>query len=171
MRWDISGGPLPPGLPYADAITTAFEEANLSPMFGYAIAAEESIKLEVAGEIPSAASVIGGSGGYGLFQGTPAASGIALPENWQDPLTNARYAVQYWFNDPDQGGFPFWVAPPYNELGTNLIRCVAASYNAGRQGAIDGHDRGNVDMNTYGGNYAARVLANYLRLCAGQAPW
>jgi len=177
-RWGISGGPLPSGLPYADAIQTAFEEANLSPMFGYAEGSEESIKLEVSGYLveaygagTTAANVVSTSGGYGLFQLTPSASGIALPENWQDPLVNARFAVEHWFNAAAQGGFPYWTAAPFDFEGTTLIKCVAASFNAGLGGAMRGHEEGDVDTYTENGNYGQRVVDAYLKLITGKVPW
>ena len=171
MRWSISGDPVPDHLPYADGINRAFMEANFSPMFGYAVATEESIRGQIIGLWPDAATVVSPDGGYGCFQCTPSTSGFALPENWQDPYVAAQFAIAHWFNTSSQGGFPFWVNEPYNLTGDDLIRCVAASYNAGRQGAIDGHSIGNVDLNTENGNYATRVLSNYHKLAQGKAPW
>lgn len=170
-RWGIAAGPLPAGLPYADAITQAFEEADLSPLFGYAVATEESIRGEVRGWWPSAVLVISPDGGYGLFQPTPSTSGIALPANWQDPLVNARNAVKNWFLTTEQGGFPLWTAPPYTLEGDALAKCVGASYNGGVGAAELSYGEGNVDARTTGHDYGARVLANMAALAAGRAPW
>lgn len=165
MRWGISGDPVPDNLPYAHAINRAFMAANLSPLFGYAVASVETISGEVNGSW-NAATVISGDGGHGLFQLT-----FAYPHNWQDPEANAAFAVDNWFTKAEAGGFPLWTAPPYNLTGEPLVKCVAASWNAGPAQAIQGHDEGDVDKYTAGGDYGERVLQNYLKLAQGKAPW
>ena len=51
----------------------------------------------------------------------------------------------------------------------DLVRAIAASFNAGIGGAAEGHAIGNVDAYTTNG-YAARALQNYQNLLRGVTP-
>ena len=55
-----------------------------------------------------------------------------------------------------------WVSQ-YGFSDNTLIRCTAASYNAGVAGAEDGHTQGDVDLYDTD-NYGARALSVYLSI-------
>lgn len=163
MRWGISGRSLPAdqALRYLEPITDACAAFNFPPCFAYAIAWRESISGEVAGTWPSAATVVSGDGGHGLFQLTS-----FVPTGWSDALTNAHAALQY------------WLVPNVNSLydhfslsGDQLIKAAADAFNRGygavQQSLKSGQDP---DIGSAGGNYGSDVLAKYQRLIDGQAP-
>ena len=159
MRWGVSGALIPAGLPYQDIIRNACLPVDFPPCFAYAIAVNETIAGQVRGAW-NAASVISGDGGHGLFQLTS-----WVPPDWEDPSRNAFYAVRDWLL-PD-------AIRAFQELrvtGGDLVRVVAASFNAGWGNMMAGHRLGDVDTYT-SDHYAARVLANYERLIAGQSPF
>jgi len=159
MRWGISGRPIPEGLPYADAITLACFAPQLPPCLAYAIAAIETIGGEVNGSW-NAATVISADGGHGLFQLTS-----YVPEGWATPLTNASCAVADWLEPDAQRGFQ-----ELGMVGDNLVRVVAACFNAGWGGMMAGHRIGDVDRFTTH-RYAERALGKFHKLMAGQSPF
>ena len=151
MRNGIVAGTLDPALPFAAEITWAATQADFSPLLAYAIKWNETAAL------PDAATVVSADGGHGLMQLTS-----AFPPNWADPYANALYAIDN-FLEPAE---TYWAA----ELqGEDLVRAIAAEYNAGRSAAIHAHAAGDIDAATTN-NYAARALATYLRLCQGEPP-
>jgi len=159
MRWGVSGKPIPSGLPYEATIRDACFVSGFPPCLAYAIASVETIGGEVAGSW-NAATVISADGGHGLFQLTS-----YVPPGWDVPETNARYAMLDWLV-PD-------ATRVFQELrlsGDNLVRAVAAAFNAGWGGMMSGHRLDDVDRFTTN-HYAARVLANYHKLVAGQSPF
>lgn len=156
MRWGLAGGPIPQHLPYAAQIQSACEDRNFSPLLAYAIAWRETIRGEVDGNW-TAATVVSGDGGHGLFQLTS-----SYPPDWADPSANATYALDR-FLIPDA---TYWVTRT-SIRGDDLVRCLAASFNAGLGGAWAGHEKGNVDLYTTD-NYAADVLRQYQRLATGE---
>jgi hypothetical protein len=140
---------------------TAIEEACLdvmSPALAYAIAMHESIRGEIDDHW-TAATVVSRDGGHGLFQLTS-----SWPENWEDPAANARFAVAMYL----EPAFAFWTTY-YHLEGADLVRAIAAEFNAGRSNALAGHHAGNVDLYTTD-NYAAAVLALYTRLVDSPEP-
>ena len=105
--------------------------------------------------LADAATVISDDGGHGLLQLTS-----SYPANWADPYANVLYAIDNFLRSAET----YWSA----ELqGNNLIRAIAAEYNAGRSQAIAGHEAGNVDLYTTN-SYGQRALDMYLRLLAGK---
>ena len=88
----------------------------------------------------------------------------SFPENWDDPIANVDFAIEH-FIEP---ALNYWHGLQ-RYSGDDLIRLVAATYNAGLGGAIKGHEAGNVDLYTTDG-YAGAVLGFYQKLSAGLAP-
>lgn len=172
MRNGLSAGPLKPGLLYGEPIqAAALKPPTFSPELLYAIAWRETIRGQVQGLWPSALTVVASDNGCGLCQVTPAEW---WPEwlhadwaevDWRDPEQNAAFAVEQ-FLEPAE---TFWVTDQGMQ-GLDLARCIAAEYNCGRSQALFGHQQGNVDRYTTGGNYAADVCLNYTRLVNGQRP-
>jgi hypothetical protein len=151
MSGNLSGRSLSTTMPYAVAI----EEACLtvmSPPLAYAIAQHESIEGELNGKW-IAHEVVSDDGGHGLFQLTS-----SYPDDWIEPSANARYAVAH-FLEP---AYEFW-STYYHLEGGDLVRAIAAEFNAGRSAALAGHHAGNVDLYTTD-HYAEAVLAIYTRL-------
>jgi hypothetical protein len=158
MIYDISGRPIPKTLPYAATIQAPCVELGFSPCLAYAIAWRESISGEVHGTW-NAATVLSGDGGHGLFQLTS-----TFPEGWDDENINVRYALSN------------FLIPALHQFarrglrGEDLIRLVAASFNAGESAAWEAHLAGNVDLATTGNDYSTCVLASYGRLVKGEDP-
>lgn len=152
MRNGIASGPLPAGLPFGEQIAAACSiTPTFSPLVAYAIKFNETADLD------DAATIISGDGGHGLFQLTS-----SYPEGWADPYVNALYAIDEFLLPAET----YWA----HELqGDDLVRAIAAEFNAGRTQAIEGHEKGNLDLYTTNG-YAARALATYIKLCAGLTP-
>jgi hypothetical protein len=158
MKWGIMSGNLDQSLPYAIPITYVCKNADFPIAFAYAIAWHESIQGEVNGKW-TASTVVSGDGGHGLFQLTS-----SYPEDWSNALANTEWALDE-FLLPDVA---VWV----NEFGLSgepLIKCVAASFNAGLGGAEAGHARGDVDLYDTD-HYGARVLAIYQNIIATGRP-
>jgi hypothetical protein len=88
----------------------------------------------------------------------------SYPANWADPQTNIDYAVENYILP----AWAYWRAT-YGYQGDDLVRCIAAEYNAGRGGAEQGHAEGDVDLYTTN-HYADRCLMEYKALVAGQMP-
>ena len=157
MPGGISGGPLAADLLYAAAVTSG-SGSIFSPLLAYAVAFRETIRGELAG-LWNAASVISGDGGYGLMQLTS-----SHPSDWIDPSANVRYAIATFLYP----AYDFWWGE-MKFVGSDLVRGIAAEYNAGRGQALAGHAAGDLDTYTTDG-YAADVLAQYTRLCAHLSP-
>jgi len=154
MRNGLAAGPLPAGLLYGPVIQAACEIApTFSPEVAYAIAENETIIGEKNGKW-DAATVVSADGGHGLFQLTS-----SYPSDWADPAKNAEYAVEHFLLPAET----FWAN--MGMQGDDLVRCIAAEFNAGRGGALSGHSQGDVDKYTTN-HYAARALANYQALCS-----
>jgi hypothetical protein len=158
MRWGISGEPVSETLLYAVPINDAGIKQGFPPTLAYSIAWIESIQGEVNGKW-NAATVQSADGGWGLFQLTS-----FHPDNWQDPYVNAHFAIQDWLL-PDA---IYWFRH-YEYTGNDLIRCVAASFNAGLNGALKGHAEGDVGKYTTD-RYPDRALAVYEKLVATGKP-
>jgi hypothetical protein len=161
LLYDISGVSIPklnPALPYATTIQAPCLEHGFPPCVAYAIAWRESISGEVHGSW-NAATVLSGDGGHGLFQLTS-----EFPEGWDDEDINVRYALSN-FLIPDLHQFA-----RRGLRGDDLVRLVAASFNAGATAAWEAHLTGNVDLATTGNDYSACVLETYQRLVKGLAP-
>jgi hypothetical protein len=170
VRNGISAGPLPDGIKYGAPIQKAGDDYDYSPVVCYAIADIETISVEdwIEATWPgrTAATVITGNGvddpyGYGMFQETPETSGNQLPVNWEDPYVACTFAIKMHLARAEA----FWVG--IVGPGEPLVRCIAAEYNAGRSGALEGHHAGDVGMytTTSGGvSYPDRVLAVYRSL-------
>lgn len=153
MRWNIAGKDIPETLLYGREINRAAHMADCPPALLYAVCYHETIVLEVAGKI-NAATFVADDNGHGLAQLT---SWWPNP-GWDQPLTNAFYAAKDWLMED---------APKWFRLcgftGETLVRCVAASYNAGFGNAWKGHLNGNVDEYDTD-NYGAAVLKIYQSL-------
>ncbi len=151
MHGNLSGRSLSTKLRYGVEIESACL-AVMSPPLAYAIAMHESIQGELNDKW-TAATVVSDDGGHGLFQLTS-----SYPDDWIDPGANARYAVAH-FLEP---AYEFWTTY-YHLEGDDLVRAIAAEFNAGRSAALAGHHAGNIDLYTTD-HYAEAVLAIYSRL-------
>jgi len=147
MKNGIVGEPLPNGLAYGVEIEAACDAHDFSPMLAYAIKMNETAATDPP-------TIVSGDGGHGIFQLTS-----SYPPNWADPAANAAYAVAH-FLAP---AYNYWAARGYN--GDDLIKLVAATYNAGLGATITAHDAGDVDAATTD-DYGARAVANYHTLLA-----
>lgn len=150
MKDGISGAPLPAEFPYKSIIEQVCFENDCSPCLVGAI------KINETG-LTDPPDVVSADGGHGLMQLTS-----SYPPDWADPEANFRYAVQNFI-------LPAWTYWNTSLQGDDLVRAIAASYNAGIGGAQNGHDQGNVDLYTTN-NYGARALANYTSLVGGTIP-
>jgi len=158
MQFGIEAGIIPSHLPYSSPIQEACQAADLSPALAYGIAFRESIRGELAG-LWTAATVVSGDGGYGLFQLTS-----SYPKNWDQPRANADWALSQFIKP----ALTFFSAQGLT--GEALIRCIAAAFNAGLETAWEAHNNGNVDACTTGCDYAADVFAIYSAIIAGRTP-
>jgi hypothetical protein len=159
MIFGISGAPIPATLPYASNVTAACIQGDMPPCFVYAIAWRESISGELEGLWPNASTVVSTDNGHGLMQLTS-----SWPDNWAIPTANAEYAIDEFILP----AIRYWHGLQQFS-GDDLVRLVAATYNAGLGNAIKGHEAGNVDLYTTN-NYAAGILANLKALVAGLKP-
>lgn len=151
MRNGIVATPLDLSLQCAQQINAACIAGDFFPYVAFAIKWNETANL------PDAATVVSGDGGHGLFQLTS-----SFPLNWADPYENALYAVDEFLKPAER----YWA----HELqGDDLVRAIAAEFNAGRTQAIEGHERGNLDLYTTN-NYAARALVTFHKLLDGIGP-
>jgi len=155
MRNGIEAASLSPALPYAAPINEACARLNAtqSPLLCYAIAYRETIVEFGSGS----AAVVSDDGGHGLFQLT-----ASFPDNWQSAYVNACYAIDEFITPAEV----FWAKEVQGE---DLVRCIAAEFNAGRSAALRGHEEGNVDAYTTNG-YAEAVLGYYQNLVTRGAP-
>ena len=151
MRWNLYSGNLNPTLPYASEVTSASIVTNIPTCLLYAICWHESIQGEINGSW-IAATVVSADGGHGLGQLTS-----SYPENWDDPYSNACWAATYYIIPAAE----YWVNQ-VTDPGA-LVKCIAATYNAGLGNAIAGHAQNNVDLYTTN-NYGAVVETIYFNL-------
>lgn len=158
MRWNILSEPLNRDLPYVVPISDACFTSNTPALLAYAIAWRETISGEKNGSW-EASSVVSPDGGHGLFQLTS-----SFPPSWPDPYDNALYACDNYIV-PDA---VYWYRK-YGYSGETLVRCVAASFNAGIQGAEEGHAVGDVGKYCTG-DYVEAVLGFYKKLVATGSP-
>lgn len=163
MRWKISGLPLPVGFPFRNEITEACDRVDAPPCLVGAIKLNETGMSTNAAElqdgcVPGTEKMPDGSdAGHGIFQ-----LSSSWPSDWNNPLANAVYAVRV-FIVP---AITFWYSA-HGYTGDDLVRCVAASYNAGISAAWVGHLEGSVDAFTTD-DYAQRCLAHFQMLVAGR---
>jgi hypothetical protein len=156
--YGLSGAPVPSTLPYAGYINRACDVENFPPAFAYAIAWRETISGEGSSQW-TAATVVSSDGGHGLYQLT-----ASYPDDWQDPRANCEYAIDEFLRP----AVSYWHGLE-GYSGDDLVRLVAATFNAGLGNARAGHGAGNVDLYTTQ-NYAAGVLAIYKALIATGKP-
>ena len=115
------------------------------------------------GQGPTTENDISGDGGHGIMQLTS-----SYPNDWQDPATNIAYAIEH-FIVP---AWNYWAnanAFSAAQQGEALVKCIAATYNAGLGNVQEGFERGNVDLYTTN-NYGERAVANYAALVGGTIP-
>lgn len=157
MKDGIISGLIPIHCPYAWPIQHAAERLDSSAFLAYSIASVETIDGELAG-LWNAATVVSPDGGHGLFQLT-----ASFPDNWQTPLANALWAIDTFINP----SWIYWSNVSSVFRGDNLVRAVAAEFNAGRNNAIAGHAHGEIGRYTTksdGVTYDYRVLDRYHKL-------
>ncbi|MGD0053355.1 MAG: hypothetical protein ABSD03_16240 [Vulcanimicrobiaceae bacterium] len=180
MRNGIVAGTLPAGLHYSAQIQAAADQRNFSAELLYAIGWVEIIATEISGWIAevypgmTAATLISTKSpppGYGAFQETPETSGNELPANWQDVTVAALFAIDHHLAE----AWTFWATQGLE--GDDLVRAIAAEFNAGRGGAERGHAAGDIGLDTthevvngVSTSYSDRVLAAYTSLVAGKEP-
>lgn len=151
MKDGISGAALPAGFPYKPIIEKVCFENDCSPCLVAAI------KMNETG-LDDPPDIVSGDGGHGLMQLTS-----SYPSNWADPYANFQYAVQNYITP----AWAFWVGEGLQ--GGDLVRAIAAEYNAGRGGAEEGHAEGDIGKYTTD-HYDQRCLSNYLALIGGTIP-
>ena len=145
MRNGIFGTSLDLSIRFAREITAACAATDWFP---YVVAA---IQQNETSALPNAATIVSPDGGHGVMQLT-----ATYPENWADPYANILYAIEHFLKPAEA----YWCG---HVQGEDLVRAIAAEYNAGRGNAILGHKAGNLDLYTTD-HYAARALQAYLRL-------
>jgi hypothetical protein len=152
MQYGISGAALPGGLDYGAIVESVCEELDVAPLLVYAIKMNETSPSDPP-------DIVSPDGGRGIMQLTS-----SYPLDWADPRSNVAWAVEV-FIEPALAYWSSWdsVGGPFS--GNDLIRLVAASYNAGLLDAIAWHEAGDVDSGTTR-RYGERALANYLQLLA-----
>ena len=150
MKDGISGAPCPNALPYAQIINSLCIARNFFPCLVGAIKMTET----GLGSGPATENDISADGGHGIMQLTS-----SYPDDWADPTANITYAIDH------------FLVPAYNDWrttlqGDDLVRAIAATYNAGLGNAQAGHAQGNVDLYTTN-DYGARALAHEQALVLG----
>jgi hypothetical protein len=162
-RNGIVATPLDLSLPIAKQINAACLTADFFPYVLFAIKKNESgnsidgSMLQYGADPVTGLLPDGTNAGRGLFQLTS-----SWPPHWEDPYVSALYAIDEFLEPAEM----YWS----NELqGNDLVRAIAAEYNAGRRQAIAGHEAGDIDRYTTN-HYAARALTTYLALLNGEVP-
>jgi hypothetical protein len=150
MRNGIVATSLDLSMPFAQQINA---RCSADDWFPYVVAA---CQKNETGSRPDAATVISGDGGHGVMQLT-----ASYPDDWADPAANIDYAIMQFLKPAED----FWAA---QFQGEELVKAIAAEYNAGRGKVLQGHEEGDLDKYTTEG-YGARALATYEKLCAGEA--
>lgn len=160
MIYGIVGKDVPIQHAYAIPINKACGELGFSPLVAYAVANRETIRGERQGQW-NASKVISGDGGFGLLQLTS-----WVPDNWQDPYTNAHWAVVRWLL-PSMHHY----AVNHSLSGDQLIIAIADAFNAGEGRVCKACEQGqSLDSVTTGGNYGKDVLTCYHALLSGNPP-
>ena len=157
MKYGISGTHLPANFPFAVTFNMIAGTKGFFPCVLGAVAWEETLKVLTPAQ---AMPYISSDNGHGIFQLTD-----SWPKDWQVPSSSAAYAC----DDYLLPALKQWTTQTTLQ-GDDLIRAVAATYNAGWQNAWDGHLNGNVDEYTTNQDYGTRVLADYHTLVAGLIP-
>lgn len=159
----ISGASLPVGFPLRDAITAACAKRNFPPCFAGAVKLNETELSTDPGELEEGADPAtgclpnGDNAGHGSFQLT-----VEWPIGWADPEVNCGFAIDK-FLAP---AITFWVGKGFS--GVDLVRAVAASYNAGTETVWEWHVKySDVDHGTTD-RYGARALEHFKNLIAGR---
>lgn len=172
MRNGIQSSPLPAhlNLPFAFEIQIGCQVTpTFSPLLAYAIKVCETDSTEPADTVEFGADLTtmlmpnGSPAGRGIFQ-----LSSSFPTNWKDPLISTLFAVAHFLYPAEV----FW-SSTYGLQGNDLVRAIAAEYNAGRQGALSGHRAGDVGKYTTrqaGQNYSDECLMYYQHLQKGLAP-
>lgn len=150
MKDGISGAPCPNALPYAQIINSLCIARNFFPCLVGAIKMNET----GLGQGPTTENDISADGGHGIMQLTS-----SYPSDWADPTANITYAIDHFL-------IPAYDAWKDQLQGDDLVRAIAATYNAGYGNAASGHSIGNVDAYTTN-DYGARALTHYTALVAG----
>jgi len=150
MRDGISGAPLPSGFPYAAIIAARCIPDSFFPCLVGAIKMNET----GLGHGPDTETIVSGDGGRGIMQLTS-----SYPSNWTNGAVNIGYAIDHFL-------IPAYQAWRGELQGPDLIRAIAATYNAGLGNAQAGHREGDVDKYTTN-RYGARALAHYQNLLKG----
>jgi hypothetical protein len=172
VRNGISGASVPLQLVYAGDVNAATLKESFYPLLTYAIAEVETIEGERAGQW-DAATIVASDGGTGLMQITPEEWWTSeMNYEWSsinrtNPHDNCVFGVQFFLVPAEE----FWVGN-YAFEGNDLIRAIAAEYNAGRGLALQGHNEGDIGKYTkHQGalSYPDHVLQNYTALM-GIAP-
>jgi hypothetical protein len=166
MRNGLSGKRLPgyfgsTPLPFVSAVESAcLIPPTFSPLVTYAIKMNETglsmdpTQVQDGADLSTMLMPDGSNAGRGIFQLTS-----SFPYDWRDPYANALYAIH-------NTGFmldaeSYWVR--LGLQGDDLVRAIAASFNAGIGGAMAGHQAGDLDRYTTD-QYAARALTMYQQL-------
>lgn len=172
MRNGLLAGPLPAklNLPFASEIERACAVApTFSPILAYAIKVNETglsddpAEIQIGADPATLCMPDGSPCGVGIFQATS-----YHPPGWQEPYVAALEAVRIWLYPAEE----FW-AGTFGMQGADLVRAVAAEYNAGRGNAEAGHRAGDVGIYTTfsdGVSYSDRCLGHYNRLQKGVTP-
>lgn len=166
--YGISASSLPDGFPFEHEIALACIERNWWPCLIGAVKLNETGLSTNPHELEEGANPItgllpnGDNAGHGPMQLT-----AKWPADWFDPKANFLYAIDEYLAP----AVSFWVMKGLQ--GDALIKCVAASFNAGLQQAWKWHvDHSDVDYNTTrdgeGVPYGARALAHYHALLQGR---
>ncbi len=160
MRYGILAPNVPANFPWSEVFNSVGLYVGCSPCLLAAHAYVETLEIYGADEARTCVSY---DGGHGLMQLTS-----SFPPDWQNAQTNIGYAanqfiipaLETWYHD-------------YGYTGDTLVRCEAATYNAGLNAALRGHFKGDVGMYTTkseGMSYDVRVLAAYKTLASGAIP-
>jgi len=153
MRNGVSGAPLPVGFPYKTIIDLIGMSSNFSPCLIGAVKMNET----GLGQGPTSEQDVSGDGGHGLMQLTS-----SWPSDWKDPQANISYAVEHFL-------IPAFNAWKGTLQGDDLVRAIAATYNAGLGNAEAGHAEGDVGKFTTN-HYDQRCLVKYKALVGGTIP-
>lgn len=153
----ISNAHLPASFPAFQTFNSIGLSRGFFPCLLGAIAWEETLKVL---PLANAMSYISYDNGHGVMQLTD-----SWPSGWKVLSSNLAYAV----DDYLMPALKQWTSQT-TLMGDVLVKCVAATYNAGFGQAWEGHLNGNVDQFTENGDYGARVLADYTALVSGIVP-
>lgn len=150
MKDGISGAILPAAFPYAKIINNLALQVDFFPCLVGAVKMNET----GLGKGPTTETDISGDGGHGIMQLTS-----SYPSTWQEPAANIGYAIDHFLLP----AYAYWRE---HLQGNDLVRAIAATFNAGLGNAQAGHNEGNVDRYTTN-YYAARALRHYQDLTKG----